>query len=99
MHSWTDTELYPVVKVTRNYKAGTAKISQISATEFFDLQVKKSNHKWWIPICYTTQSKLNFNITSPIHWLKPQKDELIIEGLKTNDWLILNNQQSGKKLN
>ena len=96
METWTNTEFYPVVNVTRNYVNGSIKVTQIPAVKLFRLTEKNVTDKWWIPLNYATQSSLNFNITLPSHWLKPNMQDLIIDGTDPKDWVIFNIQQTGK---
>lgn len=94
--SWTDSEFYPIINVTRDYTTGQIRITQVPAGVAFGLSETNSNHKWWIPITYTKQSDPTFNVTLPTHWLKPDMEELIIDGVEANDWVIFNLQHAGE---
>ncbi|XP_011498163.1 PREDICTED: aminopeptidase N-like, partial [Ceratosolen solmsi marchali] len=95
MRTWTNSELYPIINVTRNYTTGSIKITQMPATILFGITERNNTSKWYIPINYATQSNPNFNLTFPSHWLKPDTKRLMINGVNPKDWIILNNQQTG----
>ncbi|EFN87058.1 aminopeptidase N [Harpegnathos saltator] len=97
MDTWITQRHYPVVHVTRNYDTGEVILTQ----EHFRPD-EKSNEKdavdqdkWWIPITFTTQSNPDFSNTVPTYWLKPQDQNITISGIDSNDWLIINLQQTG----
>ncbi|XP_020811808.1 aminopeptidase N-like [Drosophila serrata] len=95
MDSWTLQSGYPVINVTRDYAAGKAKLTQ--ERYLLNSEVPRSNHKtcWWVPLSYTTQSKLDFNNTSPKDWLECSKDGLSLPKTIGNlpgadQWVIFN---------
>jgi aminopeptidase N len=96
MRTWTNSELYPIINITRNYTTGSIKITQIPATILFGLTEKNLTSKWYIPINYATLTNPNFNTTFPSHWLKPDTERLVINGVDPNDWIIFNIQQTSK---
>lgn len=96
MSTWTNTEFYPVVNISRNYTTGLIKVSQVPAVKFFGLTEKNVTNKWWIPLNYATQTNPNFNNTFPSHWLNPDIKTLEIEGIDSEDWVIFNIQQTGE---
>jgi aminopeptidase N len=53
------------------------------------------NPLWWIPITYTSKSRLNFNDTKPSHWLKATKNLTIQESFENSEWIVVNIQQTG----
>lgn len=56
-----------------------------------------SNSCWWVPLSYSTRKNQLFNKTTPEHWLScPMKDEVIENIADENDWIIFNNQMTGK---
>lgn len=59
-----------------------------------------SNPCWWIPLSYSTQSNLHFNVTTPKHWMSCPRHSNVIENLAgDNEWVIFNNQMAGKIIN
>lgn len=56
----------------------------------------ESMPRWWIPITYTSEKKLNFNKTQPSHWMRAEKS-LIISDLdaSSSEWVIFNIQETG----
>lgn len=93
MSSWINQPGYPVVTVTRDYKRNTATLKQ---TRFFSADKPEiSDEKWWIPITYTYKNAINFNLSIPQLWIEPNKNASIA-GLKPDQWIIVNTQQTGK---
>ncbi|XP_063991024.1 aminopeptidase N-like [Diachasmimorpha longicaudata] len=89
MDSWTSQTGYPMVKVVRDYEAGTVTIHHPNKTP------SQPSSRWFIPINYAIKSHPNFTSTVPTHWLKPGDGQLVIDGLNKDDWIIVNIQQSG----
>lgn len=98
MDTWITQRHYPVVRVIRNYDTGEVILKQ----EHFrpDIEYNKENaiddDKWWIPITFTTQSNPDFSNTTPTHWLRPQDENITINGIDPNDWVMVNLQQMGE---
>lgn len=82
---------YPVIDMSRNYTTGTIKLTQKCHT----CPKNETESKFWIPINFAISSSLNFSSTFATHWLTPNDNELIIEGIQPDDWLIFNIQSSG----
>lgn len=66
---------FPVVTVKRDYKNNKIELEQ----ERFILMAPSTNLSliseikkpiWWVPITYTSKSRMNFNETKPKHWMK-----------------------------
>lgn len=96
MDTWLRQRHYPVVRVTRNYDTGEIILTQ----EHFRPKSEKQridSDKWWIPVTFATQTNLDFSNTLPIHWLRPQDQNISIGGIDPNDWIIVNVQEMGKK--
>ncbi|XP_039304821.1 aminopeptidase Q-like [Solenopsis invicta] len=97
MNTWFDQAWYPLVTVHRDYTTGEIRLTQ----EIFTYPENNSNYKgnkeetWWIPINFATQSSLDFSSTLATHWLKPHDEDTIIEGVNTNDWIIVNKHLTG----
>lgn len=54
------------------------------------------NYLWWIPLTYTTASKLDFSVTKPNGWLGPDEFTVITEtGISANDWVLFNINETG----
>lgn len=53
--------------------------------------------QWFVPITYSLSSDSNkFENTATQKWLIPSNTLTIENVLEKNDWIILNNQQTGK---
>ncbi|XP_044757690.1 aminopeptidase N-like [Coccinella septempunctata] len=93
MDSWTLQTGYPVVTVTRNYKDGTATLTQ---ERFFRDTIRARNGSaetcWWIPVSYTTEREMDVNTTTPKTWMTCPLKETTITGLPSDGWLLLNLQ-------
>lgn len=56
----------------------------------------ESNNLWWIPLTFTTSSKLDFSVTQPSYWFKPEEFMMITEtGISPNDWVLFNINETG----
>lgn len=56
----------------------------------------QSNNLWWIPLTYTTATKLDFSVTKPNTWLKPEEFMMITEtGISPKDWVLFNINETG----
>jgi len=53
-------------------------------------------NKWWVPINFATYTDPDFSSTLATHWLSPETEELVIDGIDPQDWIIVNIQQTGK---
>lgn len=102
MNTWIKQKGYPLVTVIRDQHTGKIKITQ----EYFQLYKKMSIRKntnsanianrWWVPINFATYTNPDFSSTLVTHWLSPETEELVIDGINPQDWIIVNIQQTGK---
>jgi len=87
--SWATQRCFSVLEVMRNYSINAVTIS-------IRFHNKLDVEQYYIPVTYTTESKLNFNITwTNIIWLTPWHSEIKFF-LKKDQWIIFNLQQAGK---
>ncbi|KAH8283987.1 hypothetical protein KR054_006711 [Drosophila jambulina] len=99
MDAWTLQTGFPVIKVTRDYAAGSAELSQERYLLSTEVSRSQLGGCWWVPLSYATQSKLDFNDTAPEDWLECSKEgqslPKVIENLPGADqWVIFNTQLS-----
>ncbi|XP_017039013.1 aminopeptidase Ey-like [Drosophila ficusphila] len=99
MDSWTLQTGYPVINVTRDYSARTAKLSQ--ERYLLNTQISRAHRGgcWWVPLSYTTQGVQDFNNTAPKAWMECGKNgeslPKTIQDLPGPDqWVIFNTQLS-----
>ncbi|XP_022181225.1 aminopeptidase N-like isoform X1 [Myzus persicae] len=99
MDTWILQPGFPVVNVTRNYEVDTLIISQ---SRFLLHDTKNAykadqlNNLWWIPLTFTTSSKLDFSVTKPSYWFKPEESMTITEtGIPSNNWVLFNINETG----
>ncbi|XP_071627911.1 aminopeptidase N-like [Temnothorax longispinosus] len=93
MDMWIVQNRYPVLNVTMNYHTGNYKTAgELVITQKCFHATEGTNNKWWIPITYTDESRLNFSNTMPIFWLEP--DETLKIPINTLGWIIVNLQQT-----
>ncbi|XP_076645347.1 putative aminopeptidase-2 [Halictus rubicundus] len=85
---WVTQPGFPLVTVTR-VSPGTYSLRQERLTVYGNHSDKT---KWWIPITYATNHKLNFTNTTVTHWLTPE-NLTIIE--PDSNWIVVNKQQMG----
>ncbi|XP_050466427.1 aminopeptidase N-like isoform X2 [Cataglyphis hispanica] len=98
MDTWIRQKGYPFVTVIRD-QSKKIKITQ----EYFRPDEKERacnntatiNQKWWIPINFASRTNPDFSTTLATHWLSPEVEELIIEDINPQDWIIVNIQQTG----
>lgn len=82
---------YPVINVNRINGTGIVELTQ----ECLVCKIKNSTDlKWTVPITYTTQSSLNFQLQQSIHFFLPSYKKLFIY-VNPKDWVILNIQSMG----
>ncbi|XP_042891875.1 aminopeptidase N-like [Penaeus japonicus] len=97
MDTWTLQKGYPVIQVMRSVDGTSA----ILAQDRFLLErgANSSNttdHKWWVPLTYTSQSEADFNRTQAALWMKASEDHLTVSSLPPKDqWVIFNLQETG----
>ncbi|XP_012262215.2 aminopeptidase N-like [Athalia rosae] len=97
MDTWTTQKGYPLVTVIRNYTTATQEITQ----ERFLLKGRGSSndtksYRWWIPLTYATQDRLNwFDDPTPVDWMRAQDESVFISGFSPLSWIIFNVQQAG----
>ncbi|XP_068084738.1 aminopeptidase N isoform X1 [Anabrus simplex] len=88
MRPWLSQTRNPIVTVTRDYSSGQVTVCQED--------VETKGQRWWVPLSYTTQSKLNFNVTCPKLWLSPNDTCINMTGVASHDeWIIFNIRQAG----
>nr|XP_027211532.1 aminopeptidase N-like [Penaeus vannamei] len=97
MNTWTLQVGYPVVKVVRSPDGTSANVTQklYLARGPFDRN-DTLDHKWWIPLTYTSQGEADFSRTHDITWMKDSEDSITITNLPPKDqWVIFNLQETG----
>ncbi|XP_022215178.2 aminopeptidase N [Drosophila obscura] len=99
MDSWTLQTGYPVINVTRDYTAKSAKLTQ--ERYLLNTQISRAQRGgcWWVPLSYTTQGQQDFNNTAPKAWMECGKTgeslPKTIQALPGADqWVIFNTQLS-----
>ncbi|XP_046399039.1 aminopeptidase N-like [Ischnura elegans] len=93
MMTWTKQVGFPVITIERNYDAGHAHVTQ----ERFVLgEASRGNHRWWIPLTFTSRSAANFTNTVPSTWMPACEKTIVVSGMpKGDEWVIFNLQQAG----
>ncbi|KYN43810.1 Leucyl-cystinyl aminopeptidase [Trachymyrmex septentrionalis] len=87
MNFWITQHKYPILKVTRNYGDGRTVI-------WTDMHNMSKRHEWWIPVTYTTETNLNFNIAPFVQkWITCEQFFVYLPSINLNDWIIVNLQQ------
>lgn len=101
MDTWTLQTGYPELMVTRNYTTKEVQFKQHRFVYVDDskkkklLEQKTENPLWWIPLTYTTASKLDFNSTRPIKWIRKTPTLNLEIDIDDDDWFLVNIQQTG----
>ncbi|GAB1862311.1 hypothetical protein CAJAP_03390 [Camponotus japonicus] len=94
MDTWIKQRHFPIVHVNRNNDTNQIILTQ----EHFHPESEDKhvdNDRWWIPLTFATQTNPDFSNTLPTHWLRPQDQNITIDGIDPNDWIIVNLQQMG----
>lgn len=106
MNTWIGQKGYPLVTVTRDQHTGKMKITQEYFQPYEKMSIRKNtnnantaNTKWWVPINFATRNNPDFSSTLTTYWLSPETEELVIDGIDPQDWIIVNIQQTGKIYN
>ncbi|KAH8232570.1 hypothetical protein KR032_009615 [Drosophila birchii] len=99
MDSWTLQTGYPVINVTRDYAAKTAKLSQQRYLLNTEIARAHRGGCWWVPLSYTTQAEQDFNNTAPKAWMECGKEgQSLPKTIKdlpgADQWVIFNTQLS-----
>ncbi|XP_016983809.1 aminopeptidase N-like [Drosophila rhopaloa] len=97
MDSWTLQTGYPVLNVTRDYMARTAKLSQERYLRNTQLSPDLHVGCWWLPLSYTSKAEMMFMNTAPKSWMECSKAgeslSKTIQDLPSSDkWVIFNIQ-------
>uniref|UniRef100_A0A1A9WJU5 Aminopeptidase N n=1 Tax=Glossina brevipalpis TaxID=37001 RepID=A0A1A9WJU5_9MUSC len=100
MDSWTLQVGYPLVRVRRDYVTGLVKITQQRFLQNNTYVPYEAQKCWWIPLTYTTASKMDFSTSTPSEWLQcnqfNQQVQLTMEDVAApNEWILFNIQLSG----
>ncbi|XP_042891237.1 aminopeptidase N-like [Penaeus japonicus] len=97
MDTWTLQKGYPVIQVMRSIDGTSAILAQNRF--LLERSANSSNttdHKWWVPLTYTSQSEADFNRTQAMVWMKASEDHLTVSSLPPKDqWVIFNLQETG----
>ncbi|XP_026830469.1 aminopeptidase N isoform X1 [Ooceraea biroi] len=91
MENWVRENNYPIVNVRR-----TELTLEISQDECINEHYQQKALQW-IPITFTTWEQLDFDNTTPHHWIPPKdstKYNISISLTNKNGWIILNLQQT-----
>lgn len=102
MDTWTLQTGFPVVNVKRNYEDYSIEFIQsrfvlVETVSNVTAEKKTINDPlWWIPITYTTLTKLDFKNTRPSQWMRGSKELIITDkSIPNNHWVLVNLQQTG----
>lgn len=100
MDSWTLQTGYPIITITRDYDRKLAKVTQIRYLLDTSASRDAECSCWWVPLSFTTQSEVEFDVTAPKNWLQcNEMNEPVTQTLKDmpepNEWIIFNVQMSG----
>jgi aminopeptidase N len=96
VQSWTEKDRLPLLTVTRNYQSKTANLKQkLFLRERPHDVPDKDKLLWWIPIVMVTEEELNFKNTTPIVWMKNER-EMDISAIPSSDkFIIINPEEIG----
>nr|XP_012235291.1 PREDICTED: glutamyl aminopeptidase-like [Linepithema humile] len=89
--SWITKKYYSVLNMTRNDENSSI------AIDFILSRYLKANEKTknWIPVTYTTQLSVNYDISDRLFWLTSHSLRRVIPVIDKNDFVLLNIKQTG----
>ncbi|XP_056632551.1 aminopeptidase N [Diorhabda sublineata] len=94
--SWITKDRLPVVSVTRNYEDNTANLSQkVYLRERPHDVPDQEKFLWWIPIILVTQNHLDFRNSTPITWMKRERDIQLKDLPGKDSFIIVNPEEIG----
>ncbi|XP_029155171.1 aminopeptidase N-like [Nylanderia fulva] len=88
MAFWSTQQHYPVLNVTRYYSGNSAKI-------FLEFQADMDQNPYCIPVTFTEEASINFNVTGSDIYLTPSNPKWEIQFFYPKKWIIFNLQQIG----
>lgn len=93
MTDWLSRSDYPVLYVERLPLAKRMKLTQycLYKNTYYNCNTKL----WWLPVTFTTESNINFNITWSDIWVTAGHMDKYVEDVP-DGWIIVNLQQVGK---
>ncbi|XP_026825018.1 membrane alanyl aminopeptidase [Ooceraea biroi] len=92
--TWLTRNNYPIVHIRRETFIGMLTISQSQDEYYIDDEGAKQVSRHWLPITFTTWEQLDFNNTTPYHWITPKRTEIPVP-TPHDGWIIVNLQQAG----
>jgi aminopeptidase N len=94
--SWIQKDRLPTVTVKRDYDKKTAKLSQKVYLRERPHDVPEQDKMLWsIPIVIVTQDKLNFENTTPVAWMKKEREIEITNMPSRDKFIIINPEEIG----
>ena len=100
MDTWVNQKGYPVLNAKRCYEMNIIELTQQRFLSYKPESSDNDTHeyKWYIPINYVTESRPEFEYTTPSAWLEPNKILALKLSGTNKDWVIFNVQQTGSFL-
>ncbi|XP_050451260.1 aminopeptidase A-like [Cataglyphis hispanica] len=89
VNSWATQRSFLVVEVRRNYYSPDVVTALVQFHNALD-----AKQYYYLPLTYTTESNLNFNVTWSDVCLTPSYSKFVFS-LKKDEWVIFNIQQAG----
>ncbi|KAL6437383.1 hypothetical protein ACFW04_005107 [Cataglyphis niger] len=90
VNSWATQRSFLVLEVKQNYFLPNVVTAMV---QFHDTSDEKIYY--YLPLTYTTESNLNFNVTWSDVWLTPSNSKFKFFLEKKDEWVIFNIQQTG----
>ncbi|XP_017774148.1 PREDICTED: aminopeptidase N [Nicrophorus vespilloides] len=91
--SWITKDRLPVLNVVRDYENKTAKIEQrVYLRERPHDVPDQDKFLWWIPLVMVREDKLNFGNSTPMMWIKKEK-EIVLNDMPVSDMFIIINPE------
>ncbi|KAF5302442.1 hypothetical protein FQR65_LT08532, partial [Abscondita terminalis] len=94
--SWITKDRLPVLNVIRNEDGTSATVTQrVYLRERPHDVPDQEKFLWWIPIVLIKEDSLNFSNSSPVMWMKRQREVTISDLPPSNKFIIINPEEIG----
>ncbi|XP_047471486.1 aminopeptidase N-like [Penaeus chinensis] len=96
MDPWTLQKGFPVVRLARSADRTSGIITQEHFLSENRNLSDTHDYRWWIPLSFTTRSRVDFNRTQIMVWMRDYWESLNVTYSSAEDeWVIFNLQQTG----
>lgn len=95
----SNTVKFSQVSVSITHDNLRLSINEFKFQEIFNTtyENKSAPGNWWVPLNGVSSKNLGFNITAATDWISGRPNKTVTDlGASLDEWIIINNQQTGK---